>query len=221
MKRKLLIIITLLLLWTPCLLSAKEMIYKPALFTYGKFYMANDTELNENELENHRIYAEVTYNSKGKILEESFYISKILVCKRIYSPRFDRALREEYYKWDKMGNKTTFETKNYYGEKFSIKEKTITSVIYESISGNKKSLYVEYELFSEINGIESKRIKQSYENGKLKKTLLYYYDSDGTLVVIEERNVDNVIMRIGRPDYARLLVGVGDVHEAIMWTKVD
>lgn len=216
----LLIICTLLLLLTSNLFG-KDIFFRPAIYTLSTYYQAECINILEDDLDNYRLYAEVTYNSKGKLLEEKFYVSNILVCKRIYSPRFNKALREENYEWDENGNKTIYETKNFYGEKSTFREKKITSAVYESITGDKKGLYVEYELFSSIKDIEIKRIKQRYEKGKLKYSWIYYYDEEGTLIVVEDRNVDNLVVRIGRPDSLRLIVAEDYIDNAIIWRNVD
>ncbi|MFW5799424.1 MAG: hypothetical protein ACOCV8_01310 [Spirochaetota bacterium] len=220
-KHMFLLLILLLIFLSVANVYARDTIYRPAMFTLGKYYQADSISIPEEELSNYVAYAEVIYNSKGKLLEEKIYVSGILTCKRIYSPRFDKVLREENYIWDKDGNKTIYETKNYYGEKGTFREKTITSAVFEGIHGEREALYVEYELFSVINDIECKRIKQKYKSGKLQHTLIYYYDEDGTIIIVEERNVDNVIIRLGRPDYSRLIIGIGDINEAIVWKNAE
>ncbi len=218
---KILLLIVISIILFNSSIYSKDTYYFEAFYTQGKYYKSNVSKIPEDNIINYELYVEVTYNSKGKLLEENFYIKSLLVCKRIYSPRFDRALREELYKWDLNGNKTIYEKKNFYTEKSTFKEKSITSAVYDPINGKKRGLFVNYELFSEINNIECKRIKQYYENGKLKYSWIYYYDIDGTLIVIEERNPNNVIIRIGRTDFNRLMIGTGEVEEAVVWRDVD
>lgn len=200
---------------------SRESVFRTVMFTHGKLYQADNVDIPESELDDYDVYVEMIYNSSGKLLEENFFVLEVLVCKRIYSPRFDKSLREEIYKIDNYGNKTIIEIKNYYGEQSNFREKKITSVVYDKLTGGKEGVYVEYELFSVINDVECKRIKQRYEGGQLQYSWIYYYDIDGSVIAVEERNSENFLIRVGRPDYSRLQIGEGDFDEAIIWKMAD
>lgn len=200
---------------------AKETIYRPAMFTLGKYFQSNDINIYPEDLKNTKIYAEVVLNSRGKMLEEYFYVDGVNVARRMYSPRSHTILREEYYEWDSDGNKMIYEIKNYYGKKNTFRSKAITSVVKENKKGKKSGVYVKYELFSNINDTECKRLEQLYEEGKLKHVRVFYYDEDATLIIVEERNADNALLKIGRVDLSRLMVGTGDISESILWRDID